>query len=121
MVPPLLGHAHGEQVLLTRQGDELFVIGNICTHYDAPLGGGLLVQDTGCCSWHHACFNLRTGEAGAPWRWTRVPAGAWSSRGTVHVREKLESIRKQLSALLIDITGFIVIVGGGDAAPGGLR
>ncbi|HEY5489978.1 MAG TPA: Rieske 2Fe-2S domain-containing protein [Gemmatimonadaceae bacterium] len=42
----LLGHAHGEPVLVARRGDELFAIGAVCTHYGAPLGDGLLVDDT---------------------------------------------------------------------------
>ncbi|MDQ3268425.1 MAG: Rieske 2Fe-2S domain-containing protein, partial [Pseudomonadota bacterium] len=33
----LLGHAHGEPVLLTRSDNELFAIGAFCTHYGAPL------------------------------------------------------------------------------------
>ena len=45
----LLGHAHGEPVLLARRGDEIFAIGALCTHYGAPLGDGLLVDDTVRC------------------------------------------------------------------------
>src|SRR5690606_29228144 len=38
----LLGHAHGEPVLLARRGDALFAIGATCTHYGGPLVEGLL-------------------------------------------------------------------------------
>jgi len=62
----LLGHAHGEPVLLARHGDALFAIGAVCTHYGAPLADGLLVDETVRCPWHHACFSLRTGEALRP-------------------------------------------------------
>ena len=42
----LLGHAHGEPVLLPRRGDALFAIGAVCTHYGAPLADGLVVDET---------------------------------------------------------------------------
>jgi apoptosis-inducing factor 3 len=59
----LLGHAQGEAVLLARIGDEYVAIAATCTHYGGPLAEGVIDGDTVRCPWHHACFNLRTGEA----------------------------------------------------------
>ena len=57
------GHAGEQSVIVARQGDEIFAIGGACTHYGAPLADGLVVGTTVRCPWHHACFDLRTGEA----------------------------------------------------------
>jgi NADPH-dependent 2,4-dienoyl-CoA reductase/sulfur reductase-like enzyme/nitrite reductase/ring-hydroxylating ferredoxin subunit len=58
----LLGHAFGEALLIARKGPELFAIGATCTHYGGPLAKGLMVDCTVRCPWHHAHFDLRTGE-----------------------------------------------------------
>ena len=66
---PVLGHAHGQAVVVVRRGSDVFATGAQCTHYSGPLAEGLVVGDTIRCPWHHACFSLRTGEAiGAPAR-----------------------------------------------------
>ena len=112
----MLGHVHGEAVLLARRGDKLFAVANVCTHYGAPLNEGLLVDDTVRCPWHHACFSLRTGEAlRAP---ALNPVCHWrveQREGTVYVREKLETLRKRAPSVDARLPGSVVILGGGAA------
>ena len=112
----LLGHARGEPVLLVRRGDEVFAVGAICTHYGAPLIGGLLAGNTVRCPWHHACFSLHTGEAlRAP---ALDPVSCWrveQRAGMAYVRERLERSQPQAHWPAAGIAGSVVIVGGGAA------
>jgi NADPH-dependent 2,4-dienoyl-CoA reductase/sulfur reductase-like enzyme/nitrite reductase/ring-hydroxylating ferredoxin subunit len=111
----LIGRVGEEQVLLVRRGADVFAIGAHCTHYSGPLADGLIVADTVHCPWHHARFDLRTGEAlRAP---AFSPVDSWVTEqrdGKVFVREK----RAQPAAKRRRKSGApkrIVIVGGGGA------
>jgi NADPH-dependent 2,4-dienoyl-CoA reductase/sulfur reductase-like enzyme/nitrite reductase/ring-hydroxylating ferredoxin subunit len=59
----LLGHANGEPVLLARVAGTYVAVAASCTHYGGPLAEGVIDGGTVRCPWHHACFDLRSGEA----------------------------------------------------------
>lgn len=64
---PSVGHFDGKPVVVVRTGDGLRAVGGSCTHYGGPLGDGIRVDGEIRCPWHHAAFDLVTGEAvGAP-------------------------------------------------------
>ncbi|MFL6825096.1 MAG: FAD-dependent oxidoreductase [Bradyrhizobium sp.] len=111
----LLGHVGDQDVVLVRSGAEIFAIDAHCSHYHGPLAEGLVVGDSIRCPWHHACFDLRTGEA------TRAPAlnalAVWEVEREgerIFVRRKREqpAPRKKTAA---NAPGRVVIVGGGAA------
>src|SRR5580692_6970218 len=111
----LAGHVGQEAVLLVCRGADIFAIGAQCTHYNGPLAEGLIVDDTVRCPWHHACFDLRTGEAlHAP---AFSPVDTWRVEqrdGKVFVREKRAHPQKKHRGKR-DEPKRIVIVGGGAA------
>jgi NADPH-dependent 2,4-dienoyl-CoA reductase/sulfur reductase-like enzyme/nitrite reductase/ring-hydroxylating ferredoxin subunit len=111
----LLGHVGDQDVLLVRSGPEIFAIDAHCSHYHGPLADGLVVGDSIRCPWHHACFDLRSGEA------TRAPAlsaiAVWQVEHEgdwIFVRHNREQ-PKPRSKGPVDVPGKIVIVGGGAA------
>lgn len=111
----LQGHAGGEAVLLARRGDEYFAIGAHCSHYSGPLVDGLMFGDSVRCPWHHACFNLRTGEP------VRAPAlsavSCWKVErrdGKIFVAEKVKG-RQRTGVTQPAARETVAIVGGGAA------
>ncbi|HEY2849115.1 MAG TPA: FAD-dependent oxidoreductase [Gemmatimonadaceae bacterium] len=111
----LLGHAHGEPVLLVRRANEFFAVGATCTHWSGPLADGLVVGDTVRCPWHHACFSLRTGEALRAPALDAIPCWNVEQRGgMVHVGAKREPAAARSTAHKSHPES-IVIVGGGAA------
>ncbi len=111
----VVGHVGDEPLLLARRGADVFAVGAHCTHYGGPLADGLIVGDTLRCPWHHACFDLETGEAlQAP---ALSPVDTWRVEqrdGRVFVREKRAQPAAR-SRAKPDAPNKIVIVGGGGA------
>jgi len=111
----LLGHVGDQEVLLVRAGAEIFAIDAHCSHYHGPLADGLVTGHDIRCPWHHACFDLRTGEA------VRAPAlsplSVWKVEqegGRIFVRERKDE-RRPAKKVAADAPRRIVIVGGGAA------
>ena len=113
----LLGHADGEAVLLVREGEKVFAIGAECTHYHGPLAEGVVTDGEVRCPWHHACFDIRTGEAlHAP---ALSPVACWrveQKDGTVTVRDKIVQPKPRPRGKSSGSPDKIVIVGGGAAS-----
>ena len=111
----LTGHVGEDEVLLVRGDGEVFAIAPHCTHYHGPLADGLAARGTIRCPWHHACFDLRTGEAlHAP---AFDPLACWKVEqrdGMVFVGEKLPA-PKPKSPRTNKTPAKIVIAGGGAA------
>jgi len=110
----LLGHVGQQDVLLVRSGSEIFAIDAHCSHYHGPLADGLVTGHDIRCPWHHACFDLRTGEA------VRAPALSPLSVWKVEQRDgRIFVLQKQAPPMAkkapSDAPKRIVIVGGGAA------
>lgn len=85
----LVGHVGDDEVLLVRQGDDVFAVAAHCTHYQGPLVEGLVVGETLRCPWHHARFDLRSGEAVSAPAFTPLSCWPLEQRdGKVFVQEK---------------------------------
>jgi NADPH-dependent 2,4-dienoyl-CoA reductase/sulfur reductase-like enzyme/nitrite reductase/ring-hydroxylating ferredoxin subunit len=112
----LVGHVGDEKVLLVRRGAEVFAVGAECTHYHGPLVDGLVVGDTVRCPWHHACFDLRTGEALRAPALSPLPCWAVEQRDDkVFVRSKRPKAQQSKVKAAAGAPTRIVIVGGGAA------
>src|SRR3954454_21949001 len=110
----LLGHVGDAEVLLVRSGPDICAIDAHCSHYHGPLAEGLVVGGTVRCPWHHACFDLRTGEAVRAPALTALAVWEVEQEGErIFVRRKRES-QKPPRTIVLGLEK-IIIVGGGAA------
>jgi NADPH-dependent 2,4-dienoyl-CoA reductase/sulfur reductase-like enzyme/nitrite reductase/ring-hydroxylating ferredoxin subunit len=111
----LAGRVGDQEVLLVQGANDIFAIAAHCTHYHGPLADGLLVDGTIRCPWHHACFDLRSGEPLRPPALSFLDCWRVEQQGDhIFVREKREQPTPRGKARS-DAPDRIVIVGGGAA------
>jgi len=70
---PRLVHVAGEDIVLVRQGDEVFALSDICSHADVSLSTGEVIDGAIECWLHGSRFDLRTGDPSGPPAWAPVP------------------------------------------------
>ncbi|MFM1974207.1 MAG: hypothetical protein RL524_194 [Actinomycetota bacterium] len=63
---PIRIEKDGESICVARIGDEVFAIGDTCSHSDASLSEGDITDYKIECWLHGAEFDLRSGEALTP-------------------------------------------------------
>src|ERR1700722_18998157 len=111
----LLGHVGDDEVLLVRSGSEIFAIDAHCSHYHGPLTDGVVDGEHIRCPWHHACFDLRTGEAARAPAFTALSVWKVEREGErIFVRQKLDQPKPAIKGV-VEAPSRIVIVGGGAA------
>jgi apoptosis-inducing factor 3 len=52
----------GKPVVLACAEGQYYAFGGQCPHYSAPLEKGVLKGHSLMCPWHHACFDIRSGQ-----------------------------------------------------------
>ena len=111
----LAGVVGKDWVFVWRNGNGLKAYGASCPHLGAPLNEGIVVGATIRCPWHHACFDLATGEATAAPAFDALLEYAVTldddrfSVKPAHVKAPRRTGRRE------DALGTMAIVGGGAA------
>lgn len=110
--------AGGTVVLLARAGDKCYAVAAHCTHYGAPLVEGILSGERIVCPWHHACFNVKTGDLEEPPAFDALPSFEVRIDGeqiSVHVPENAPDRRTppMTEPDSKDETRFVILGGGG--------
>ncbi|RIY01943.1 oxidoreductase [Aureimonas flava] len=108
------------KILLARDGDRVLATGATCTHKGAPLKNGRRVGNRVICPWHHAIFDLETGDHREPpgkGCLSRFSAAVENGRVLVEVPEDARAHRPEVDAPSRESRSerVFAIVGGGAA------
>jgi len=110
---------NGTDILLARVDGKFHAVGAHCTHYGAPLVEGVLHGERLVCPWHHACFNITTGDLQEPPALDALPHYEVTVEGenvVVHIPAPASDRRTpSLTKRDINDDRLFVIVGGGAA------
>lgn len=110
------GTLNEEAVVLVRAGGTAFAVGGLCTHYGAPLAGGIVTDGGIRCPLHHACFDLRTGAATCAPAMSPIPTyDVVESEGMIRVGAKRDLAPPAPKRASSDAVRTIVILGTGAA------
>lgn len=69
---PHLVRLDGEDIVLVRQGEDVFALSDLCSHAEVSLSGGEVADGAIECWLHGSRFDLRTGEPSGPPAWEPV-------------------------------------------------
>jgi len=71
---PKLVDLDGTRIVLTRLGDAVYALGDVCSHRGGPLSDGKLSGSRLACPWHGWMYDVRTGQCLFPGRGASVPS-----------------------------------------------
>jgi len=110
--------AGGTSILLARVNGKYYAVGAICPHYGGPLAEGALCGERIICPWHHASFDVKTGDLLEPPSFDALPryeVKVEGARVNVAVPDEAEDRRTPTMAprdARQDERAFVILGGG---------
>ncbi len=69
---PRVVQVAGEDIVLVRQGEQVYALSDVCSHAEVSLSTGDVVDGSIECWLHGSRFDLRTGEPSGPPAWEPI-------------------------------------------------
>lgn len=101
------------KVLIVKTQQGFFALGCLCSHYKAELIDGVLCDNSLMCPWHHAVFDVKSGELLQPPALDGIPSypiKADKDELIINIPEKKQKVEENLE---ITQNPHFIILGGG--------